>query len=331
MIKKILRIVLYPVLYKLGIPGLLFRKAHKNLILCYHGVSTHPDFRVNNRHMDVKQFERDILFLRKHFEIVSLRTIFEKNGIRSAKPLLSITFDDGYQNNFENVLPLAEKYNIPVTFFIITAGLYDPEFITWYDLVDFVKLSSIPEIEFDDSIFLRMHDGSYQCKNTSIEDYIKSMNRAREKALENLYNVYRQKVDKCKRILQEYWKLVSKEMLKRNVGNKWLTIGSHTHLHFNLGNNNKELIIAELNQSMKSIEEITGLFINSIAFPDGSYNDDVKNLAEEAGYSYQLAVDYRLASDIGDKRILRRYSVSNSTTHEANMLMLAFGIKKYGI
>ncbi len=50
----------------------------------------------------------------------------------------------------------------------------------------------------------------------------------------------------------------------------------------------------------------------------------------QCGYEFQLAVDYKLKTDEQDKRILKRYSVSNSTTHEANILKIALGAKKYG-
>ncbi|MFM9945324.1 MAG: polysaccharide deacetylase family protein [Bacteroidia bacterium] len=331
MIKKITRNILFPLIYRLGIPGLLLRRANKNFVLCYHGVSQNPNFNVNNRHIKIKQFERDIIFYKKYFDVISIPEIFEIGKIDKAKkPKLVLTFDDGYLNNFTNILPIAEKHKVPVTFFIITAGLDNPDFITWYDLLDFVKLSKPNDIQLNNKIYKKMPNGGYYFDDELIDASIKLMGSEREKVLADFYNRYKKEVENFKNQYTEYWKLVDREGLRDSIGSKFLTIGSHTHLHYNLGNINNELLETELTTSKEILSEISDYEILSIAFPDGSYNENVKDLTTKSGYKFQLAVDYKLANDLNDPRILKRYSVSNSTTHEANMLKLALKANKYG-
>jgi len=45
-----------------------------------------------------------------------------------------ITLDDGYKDNFEYALPIAQKYQAPITFFISTGLLENPGYMTWSDL-----------------------------------------------------------------------------------------------------------------------------------------------------------------------------------------------------
>lgn len=45
-----------------------------------------------------------------------------------------ITLDDGYKDNFEYALPIAQKYQTPITFFISTGLLENPGYMTWSDL-----------------------------------------------------------------------------------------------------------------------------------------------------------------------------------------------------
>ena len=55
----------------------------------------------------------------------------------NGKPLpprpIALTFDDGYLDNYENALPVLEKYKFPATFFIITQFVDDkkPGYMSW--------------------------------------------------------------------------------------------------------------------------------------------------------------------------------------------------------
>lgn len=332
MLKKISRFLIFPFIQKIGITKFLIKKANKNIIICYHGVSSSPNFNINNRHIHLDQFKKDIIFYKKNFDIVNLKDFFEGNvNETNKKPKLVLTFDDGYLNNFTNVLPIAEEFNIPVVFFIISASLDNSNFITWYDLLDFVKQSNDNELEINKLVFKKTKNGEYIKDSQTIENYIKSLGLEREAILIKFYEKYKTIVETNKDLNPEYWKLVDKGKLEQLINFKNLFIGSHTKLHFNLGNIKDDLINSELKNSKLELENICGYEINSIAYPDGSYNENVKDLASKNGYKYQLAVDYKFANDKIENRIMNRFSISNSTTHESNMLRLALQIKKYGV
>ncbi len=324
MIKKINRFVLYPLIYKLGIITLLLKLNRKNRIICYHGVTLSPNFKLNNRHMPIEQFKKDLDFYHRHFEIVSLIDFFNiENKNKGQKPKVCITFDDGYMNNFVNVLPIAVKNNIPITFFIITASLFDSNFITWYDLLDFIKFGNPQEIKLGDDTYVRGNSGSYIYKDETIEERIKRSGIERAGLIDSLKTKYKNDLEKGMNKFPDYWQLVDQETLIHSSKNPLLYIGSHTHLHYCLGKINDELVVEELKKSRDILQSLCKYPISSIAFPDGSYNDKVKILAEQNLYSYQLAVNYQLPDDNIDKRIINRFSISNSTTHEANMIKLS--------
>ena len=86
-------------------------------ILNYHSVhpsnpySTHPD-----------DFEKQMKFLVSNYEVISLDELYERkvkdvalNGIS-----VSVTFDDGYEDNYIYALPILQKFNIGATVFITT-------------------------------------------------------------------------------------------------------------------------------------------------------------------------------------------------------------------
>jgi peptidoglycan/xylan/chitin deacetylase (PgdA/CDA1 family) len=53
-------------------------------------------------------------------------------GIPSKKPLVAVTFDDGYADNFEVAAPILEVHGLRGTFFI-TSGFVENAAPLWYD------------------------------------------------------------------------------------------------------------------------------------------------------------------------------------------------------
>lgn len=77
-------------------------------------------------------FEQHLRFIKEHYDVISLREL----GIRMSFGKLkgneiAVTFDDGYQDNLSNALPLLEKYNIPATVFVTTELLGKKASFEW--------------------------------------------------------------------------------------------------------------------------------------------------------------------------------------------------------
>ena len=71
-------------------------------VLFYHGVEEKiVDPRIQTLHLELAAFEKQIGYLRKHFDIVSIDDLCD--GVTGGKKLppsmVVLTFDDGYRNN----------------------------------------------------------------------------------------------------------------------------------------------------------------------------------------------------------------------------------------
>lgn len=98
---------------------------------------------IHYHEIDPDIFEKHIVFLKKHYNIISLQTIRDlmcnlKKENELPPNSLVITFDDGWSSNY-NLLPIFRKYNHPVTIFLSTG---------------FVDTNSIPASRLS-------HDGIY--------------------------------------------------------------------------------------------------------------------------------------------------------------------------
>jgi len=95
-------------------------------IFYYHRVSDigfiDPHF--DDRNVSPRLLELHLAALEEFAEIVPLPELHERltsDRPKNGKPLVSLTFDDGYANFRLNVLPLLERYKIPATLAVATA------------------------------------------------------------------------------------------------------------------------------------------------------------------------------------------------------------------
>jgi peptidoglycan/xylan/chitin deacetylase (PgdA/CDA1 family) len=87
-------------------------------VLLYHRVS---DEARDNLTVGVEQFERQMALIRRHCRPVSIEEVVNWDRVpRSKEPLVCITFDDGYLDNYAHAVPILERYQVPAAFFVAT-------------------------------------------------------------------------------------------------------------------------------------------------------------------------------------------------------------------
>jgi peptidoglycan/xylan/chitin deacetylase (PgdA/CDA1 family) len=85
-------------------------------VLFYHRVA---DTQPNPWTISNAQFHRQILWLRRHVELISLAEVQRRlSRGRNDWVAASITFDDGYAENCQQALPLLVKLGVPCTYFV---------------------------------------------------------------------------------------------------------------------------------------------------------------------------------------------------------------------
>lgn len=328
--KSIARKLVFPALKSLGVDKLLLLNSSKNsLIINFHGVTNINGNRFNNRHLDVNEFQKIITYLNSIFEIVPLSEIFEihRNKTKTRRKTVALTFDDGYINNFTQALPVLKEHNVPATFYLISKGIIDNDYYVWPDIIDLVQREIKEDIRLDAGVF--KYPGFF-CNelNKSLVDFLKSAGSKREIYIQQLsfkYPFYKETAKKYPELIE----LIRKEQLKNYINEPLIEFGSHTHLHYNLEHLTKSECEFELRESKKIIEDCIGKQINSLAFPDGSYNKETIEVSLNCGYKNLTAVEYKFNENNSKSELLSRFTISNSTTFESNVFRLAMQFKKY--
>jgi len=87
-------------------------------VILYHRVT---DDARDNLTVGIAQFDRQMALLREHCEPLSLAQVLSATAIpRSPRPLVAVTFDDGYLDNYLHAAPILLKHGVPAAFFVST-------------------------------------------------------------------------------------------------------------------------------------------------------------------------------------------------------------------
>jgi peptidoglycan/xylan/chitin deacetylase (PgdA/CDA1 family) len=293
--------------FKLGIEKLLLNKKG-SAILCYHGIDLHGNKQLNMRFFSKNSLENHFIYFKKHFNVISVQDYF-LGKFDDNKFNLAITFDDGYKNNFKYLIPLAEKYRVPVSIFV-TGINNTPYNFLWADFIDIVsKYSKLQKIEIDNILFVKKRNIYTNSDNISIQKLIKekgdwNFKETLFRALINEFNMITKKHN-----LDDYWQLMNDDEIKKASKSDFITIGSHGYFHNNMDKIPISLAEEELLNSKKYLENLTQQPISEIAYPDGAYSREIIKVCSDLGITKQLALNYMHSEDKTDFRIINRHGI----------------------
>jgi hypothetical protein len=258
-------------------------------ILCYHRVlpdnKFKEDFPSDGLSLSVSDFENQIIQFKKRFNLIDLNdsATFSTNRKRN----LLLTFDDGYIDLKENVLPLIEKFNVPIVVFITTGSIDDPNtYFWWIDL--WYSLNEISEIKLivnEKEIFfsLKTHELKMKCYK-----YLSTIliNYPREKQVEFFFrnNI---KMDHLKDFL-------SSNDLKILNSHRLVTLGFHSHYHLNYGVESAAVISEDINKMLAVLEKYSIIpKIKLFAFCYGIYSPSIFKDKYSLIFNHYFSLGYR--------------------------------------
>ena len=287
-------IIAYTLYYSGIILAILkYKTKNKLIVLTYHRVMP-DDVAINsfsNKAIIVKPetFEKHIIFLKNHFNVVSLEefSVTLKSQYRDNKPLCLITFDDGWIDNYIYAFPIIKKHRIPVTIFLPTDYINSNKLFWQENIAMALKNLLASKSDAANNILCNLHLQHLRTlsNDQALNKILSAVNKLKTKSYNEIKDLHNRIINATnsntiEKHIDRYinWDIVN-EMKESGI-----SFGSHACSHRILTRLDQDTVTKELIDSSKIIEEKTGLKPFAIAYPNGNADNNVIKCATNSGY-----------------------------------------------
>ncbi len=274
MSRRLIKATISAAAHRIGVDRLVsrWRDGTRPLILGYHrvvndvadreevGDGTIPAMLVSTRTL-----ERQLDWLSRRYDFATLDEAATQatKPSRRAKPLATITFDDGYEDVYRNAFPLLQRKGIPFAVFIVTA------------------LVGTRSYQLHDRLYRLMQlRGEREALRKTRELLTTRSRRQLLRTAARLELSTPIPADAPPPLRAMTWPMV-REMHAAGV-----TIGSHTRNHPFLTNEPRHTLSAELQASRVVLEREINAPVKHFAYPNGDFDTSVARAVGDAGYAY---------------------------------------------
>lgn len=274
----------------------LYEHRYSLKILAYHRVADiDPAHYLFDEHLvdaDIATFDKQMGFLAKNFKILPLSEALDSFSLDPAQKIVSVTFDDGFDDLYFNVFPILKKYNIRPTIFI-TTGLVGTSETLWSEKIVYALKVSINKELCSEYV---NNGRSIVISDKNLPDLIKHFLNVLKKVPEQkrleIMAELSTSLGLDMNVTSAQSRMLTWEMV-REMAEWGVEFGSHSVKHSVLSNLSDEEMRRELLNSKDKIEYEIGRKCKTFAYPVGgvnSFNEKVIEATKQAGY--QMACSY---------------------------------------
>ena len=286
-------------------------------ILLYHGVTNTESRGIENnsqKHLAVDEFHRQMEHISQNCHLLSMQEVSEY--CRDKKPFprksVAVTFDDSFENVHRVAFPILKEFNIPFTFYLTTSFIESDDMF-WVDMIeDCINRSEVDEIKvpyIDDTFFLRSLKDKLHALSM-IKGYCKRTNKSeKDEIIEALKATT--KVMPCVDVSPNYKKITWQQVREITEYPNGI-VGGHTHTHNIMSQMPEDVLIDEIETSLKLLEQNIGQKIKHYSYPEGQghhYNEGVIAHLKKRGVVCCPSAIVGLNSPLVDPFYLRRIMV----------------------
>ncbi|MFT2009542.1 polysaccharide deacetylase family protein [Pontibacter sp. 13R65] len=281
-------------------------------------------------------FEAHLQVLSRLGNVVPLQALAE--GVKNRKlkrNSIAITFDDGYQDNYLVAKPLLEKYGLPATFFVSTGNIGETKEFWWDELEEIILYAPLlparVEININGQLISSClsdeailehevaikHQNWNACQDTPptkrsllFYELWKNLRPLPVQEQQQCLDEIRKWTDNLGGARSDYFSMTTAQ-LKELSGNSLFTIGAHTVTHVALAHHTKEIQQLEIQNNIKSLQQIIGKSIELLAYPYGNYNEETVEIAENLNFNAAFTTEEQAIITKTPAYQMGRFQVAN--------------------
>lgn len=265
-----------------------FLARNEAYILTYHGILA-DDSKLFplDYHMKSSEFCAQMEYLvRKRYRFLTLHELVDclESGVMPRKAV-SITFDDGFLNNYTEAFPTLRRLNIPATIFVAT-GYIGAGKLNWPELnLLLVQLCKADSLQIDGATWSVKDDSGKAIAYNELENFRKSLET---ESFQDYFDGYLQQARLSMDDLyssEQYGDLQYMEWrhIEEIAASKLVEFGSHSVLHRRLNRLSIEDAQWEMQFSAEELRVHVGE-CEFFAYPYGDYSAIHEQMARELGY-----------------------------------------------
>ena len=268
-----------------------------------------------------------VKWLAGSFEVISLEEAVTRAGNhRQHGPTVSITFDDGYADNFLVALPILEEFAVPATFFVASSFIDGGRM--WNDSI----IETARRLQPGSYSLDGVNPGSYEISDWASRRQLAS---AAITAWKHMPPQDRQdKVDTFSTLVDglPVDLMMTKAQLRRLADSRLSTVGGHTRTHPILAALQDDAAREEITSGKRDLEEWLQKDVTLFAYPNGKLGRDYlckhAEFAKEAGFRAAVATDWGTMDAATDLYAIPRFTPwhTNLTRFSVDMARCHFGL-----
>lgn len=285
-LRRIAKETVYGLLAVAGAPRRLEQRRGAGLtVLTYHSIGPTGEYPYLNR-MPPARFTRQMRYLARHYEVVDCMEGLARLEARQATgPMVAVTIDDGYADNFEHAWPALQDAGVPATIFLAT---------------DYLDKGRMP---WPTQVSALLHHATRQTLELADMDVLPLRTPKERSAAGHVLRQSLSRLDQPKRdrVLARMAEALAPRDMRtcpplswdnvRRMQRDGVRFGAHTRYHAWLDRVGPEEQMRELRYGKKRIETELGVPCDIIAYPNGNHDATVRAAAETAGYRFALTQD----------------------------------------
>lgn len=280
----------------------------KLTILTYHRVLPEADPLLSSDQIDATKFASHMEAVASSFNVLPLPEALErlKLGTLPARAA-SITFDDGYQDNYTIALPILKRHGLKATFFVCSGYLNDG--LMFNDvIVESLRAAATPDIDLS---WLGLGQ-------RPLNDIAAKRDVAEKILIAVKYLPFEDREQACTRM----WETTSQGRARprlmmtdeelRQLASHGMTIGAHTHTHPILNRIDLDAARRDIQRNRDLLKALVGSEPLIFAYPNGrpvrDYGYQHVELLQQLGFQAAVSSAWGIATRTCDPYQLPRFA-----------------------